>query len=58
MHQHGHFHPGPMHITTAAGDSEVTISLCLRLRSAAPPHTAGSGGLPISGFPRRLMLDV
>ena len=57
MHQYGHFHPGPMQITAAVGDSEVTISLCLRPRSAAPLHTVEPSGLPISGFPRRLMLE-
>ena len=57
MHQYGHFQPGPMQIMAATGDSEVTISLCLRPRSAGPLHTAEPGGLPISGFPRRLMLE-
>lgn len=57
MHQYGHFQPGPIQIMTAAGDSAVTILLCLRPRSAGPLPTAEPSGLPISGFPRRLMLE-
>ncbi|KAI1125989.1 hypothetical protein F5Y10DRAFT_279102 [Nemania abortiva] len=53
MHIQGNFQLEQIRINAAREDSEVKISLCLQ----STPYPSGVHGLPISGFPRRLMSE-